>query len=129
MVYVVHCGHVYNILNYVAFSTFSAEPDCDLIIKTLQVNYVELSKLSYNSITLFAKEIISFEQKKKMDHYQTTDDKNRYFLDDVLIPSLQLRILKQFNGFISMLQESEDTAFQSLADKINKVSSFKCKTF
>jgi len=90
---------------------------------------MELSKLPYNSATLYAKGIISFEQKKKMDHYQTTDDKNRYFLDDVLIPGLQLRILEQFNGFISMLQESEDTAFQHLADKINKVVFFKYKTF
>ena len=41
-----------------------------------------------------------------------------YFLDDILIPSLQSKMTEKYNGFLQLLQDSGDTDMKSMAERI-----------
>ena len=53
-----------------------------------------------------------------MDSKPLQDDRVRYLLDDVVISSLQTGCLKTYNGFCNVLEESENSRANKLAEDL-----------
>jgi len=67
---------------------------------------------------LYANKVITGEQKKKIESKNLESDRMQYFLDEVLIFSLELDITEIYNNFIKILEESDDLIQNAMAKKI-----------
>ena len=64
---------------------------------------------------LLSKGIITTDEKKMIDSKPASRDKMIYFLDGVIVPSLQNNINAKFRGFLEVLEESGDSTMINLA--------------
>ena len=72
------------------------------------------------------KTVISSYQHEVMQSKQTRIEKTDYLLKDVLVPSLDAKVLDKFNRFLAALEESEDDLIcqsfaKDLGSKLGKV--------
>jgi len=86
----------------------------------IREHYNELSNLKINSLLglLYGKKVIAMEEKKAIQSKSLESDRMMYFLDDILIPSLQNKMTEKYNGFLQLLQDSGDTDMKSMAERI-----------
>ena len=116
-----HCFFLTSQLTIVVLMTFllllgfCADPK-----KIIQKNYDELTHLSVDSVLgkLFTKEVITLEQKKKIGTFPLNSDKMEYFLDNIIMPSLDANVTVKFQGFLEVMAKSDDSALTNMAKKL-----------
>ena len=69
---------------------------------------------------LYARKVVTFAQKTKIDEFTSSDEKIRCILDEVIIPSLKLGLIDKYIGFIEVLKESGDQVIEFMARIIGK---------
>ena len=96
--------------------------DCSTAKVNIQKNYYELTILPINSMLgkLFSKEIITLEEKQRIQAHPVEIDRMEYFLDRIIIPSLKVNINMKFRGFIKVMKDSGDSTLISMAAKLGK---------
>ena len=96
--------------------------DCSTAKVNLQKNYHELIILPINSMLgkLFSKEIITLEEKKQIKANPVESDRMEYFLDNIIIPSLEVNVDMKFRKFLEVMKESGDLTLISMAAKLGK---------
>ena len=89
--------------------------DC---LKCIRKNYVALSQgLPTDAILgdLLQEEVITDEQKTKIDLKQTPKEKAEYILDQVIIPSLKTGFTNKYLKFVEVMKDSDDDSAKNLA--------------
>ena len=91
--------------------------------KTLLSQYGSLARLRIDSMldALFTKGIVTFEEKQDIEHFQQRDRKGmKWFLDNVIIPSLDQGMSTKYNGFIEVMKKHEDSLLRYVAKGLGK---------
>ena len=96
--------------------------DCSTAKVNVQKNYYELTILPINSMLgkLYSKGIITLEEKQQIKANPVENDRMEYFLDHIIIPSLEVNVDVKFRGFLKMMKESGDSTLISMAAKLGK---------
>jgi len=94
--------------------------DCCAANEKIRENYEGLSNLKINPIlgALYSKKVITLEEKKIIQAKQLENDRMMCFLDDILIPSLENKMMEKYSRFVQLLQDSDDSAMSSMAERI-----------
>ena len=69
---------------------------------------------------LYSNKVITEGQKKKIEAKELDSDGMQYFLDEVLILSLELDMTEIYNKFIKVLEDSDDLIQCGMAKKIGE---------
>ena len=69
---------------------------------------------------LYCNKVITEGQKKEIEAKELDSDGMQYFLDNVLILSLELDITEIYNRFIKVLQDSDNLIQCGMAEKIGE---------
>ena len=70
---------------------------------------------------LFANRVITFTEKKRIDHAQKQSMEGmEWFLDNVIIPSLEEGISEKFMGLIEVMEEHDDPLLNRMAKILGK---------
>ena len=69
---------------------------------------------------LYCNKVISKGQKKKIEAKELDSDGMQYFLDNVLILSLELDMTEIYSKFIKVLQDNDDLIQCGMAKKIGE---------
>ena len=84
--------------------------------------YAELASLPITSLlaNLQGKEVITVEEKERIKANPEESDRMQYFLDHVIVPSLNDSAINKFNGFLEVMEESGNSELLSAAVKLGK---------
>ena len=101
---------------------YAAESECSNAMKNIKANYVELTNLPIDSILamLFAKEVITLNEKETIQILSLKNKKMEYFLDSVVIPSLTNNVTVKFERFLKVMEESGDSILIEMAKRLCK---------
>jgi len=82
--------------------------------------YDKLTKLPIKSMLpqLYCNKVITERQKKKIEAEKLESDGVQYFLDEVLILSLELDTTEIYCSFVKILEDSDDPIQHAMAKKI-----------
>ena len=96
--------------------------DCSAAKVNLQNNYYELTILPINSMLgkLYSKKIITLGEKQQIQADPVERDRMEYFLDNIIIPSLEVNVDVKFRKFLEVMKESGDSTLISMAAKLGK---------
>jgi len=96
----------------------SAKFDCSAAKDNVKTNYNELTKLPIDSMLgkLYAKGVITLDEKQRMEVKPLQRNKMVYLLDNVITPSLGNDVSKKFKGFIEVMEESDDPILTDMAN-------------
>ena len=85
-------------------------------------NYEGLMKIRADAILpgLFAKEVITSEEKEIIDAKQLNREKMGYLIDTVIIKSLDVGIITKYKEFLKVLERNEDLAIKTIAQRLGK---------
>lgn len=76
----------------------------------------------------YSKRLLSSVHKGKLDSLSTNKERIKYFLDEVIEPSLKIGYVDQFDEMLAIMMKSDDPAVKFLANEIkNLVRSHPCK--
>ena len=94
--------------------------NCSTAKDNIKANYDKMTKLPIELILerLLTKEIITPEEKEKIDSKPASRDKMIYFLESVITPSLSNDVIIKFKGFLEVLEESGDSTMIDLAKQL-----------
>lgn len=108
---------------HVSFSSFPYVAFCITTAKKLRAKYDELSILLYPNISgkLYAKEVISAQEKQEIDHLIGTKQMQRV-LDNVIVSLNSFNTVK-YKGLLEAMEESEDILLKNKADELGKSQS------
>ena len=67
---------------------------------------------------LYAKKVITKRDKEMIETSRLRSDKMVYFLDSVIIPSLQNNVTVKLKGFLEAMKESGDPILIDMAEKL-----------
>ena len=96
--------------------------DCSTAKVNIQKNYYELTILPINSMLgkLYSKGIITLKEKQQIQANPVESDRMEYFLDNIIIPGLEVNVDMKFRGFLEVMKESGDSTLISMAAKLGK---------
>ena len=96
--------------------------DCSTAKVNIQKNYCELAILPINSMLnkLCSRGIITLEEKQQIKANPVENDRMEYFLDHIIVPSLEDNVDVKFIGFLKVMKESGDSALISMAAKLGR---------
>ena len=95
--------------------------DYSTALKNIKDNYCEITNLSIDSMLgkLFSKDVITLGQKKQIKACSAIEsERMEYFLDNIIIPSLNSENIFKFKGLLETMKESGDCALISMAKKL-----------
>ena len=69
-------------------------------------------------IQLYAKKVITKRDKEMIETSRLQSDKMVYFLDSIIIPSLENNVAVKFKGFLEVMVESDDLLLIDMAKKL-----------
>ena len=86
-------------------------------MEKVKANYNKLTNLPIESMIgkLYAKRVITLEEKERIDSKPIKRDKMMFLLDGVIIPSLLNNIGVKFKGFLEVMEESDDPVLTDMA--------------
>ena len=70
--------------------------------------------------SLFGKKVITQDQRTKIEH-MIGRKKMEYLIVDIIIPSLQVGLVKKYTSFLESMEESEDDDLQATAKTLRKL--------
>ena len=93
---------------------------CSKVKKIIREKYVELTRLPIESILgdLFAKEVITLQQKGMIQSLTSNRQKMEYLLDNIIIPSLDINIAEKLKGFMEVMEKSDDLILTEMSKKL-----------
>ena len=96
--------------------------DCAKTVKKIKHVYDKLTRLPIKSMLpqLYCNKVITEGQKKKIEAENLESVGMQYFLDEVLILSLELDMAEIYCGFVKILEESDDLIQRGMAKKIGE---------
>ena len=100
---------------------------CSDAKEIIQKYYVGLTNLPTDSMLgqLYAKKVITDEEKEKIGTIQLNNKKMEYLLDSIIIPSLANNVTAKLKGFLEVMKESGDPV---LIDMMKKFGMYKQTT-
>ena len=110
------------------FITYAVSFDCSATMEKVKANYDKLTNLPIESMIgkLFAKRVITLEEKERIDSKPIKRDKMMFLLDGVIIPSLLNNIGVKFKGFLEVMEESDDPVLTDMAKDLVCVYYYYC---
>ena len=70
---------------------------------------------------LFTNKVVTFKEKQIIEHAQGKNMEGmKWFLDNVIIASLELGVITKYNGFIEVMEEHDDPLFREMAGRLSK---------
>ena len=121
------------ILEYIAkfVCNIPEQFDCATAASELKSQLSTLTHLNYDSMkhSLFAKGVITNEERMTIDA-RIGQEQMMCLIADIIIPSLNLNICMKFKGFLEAMEESDDSALNSTAERLGKLMLFRvhCST-
>ena len=93
---------------------------CSKVNKIIREKYVELTRLPTESMLgdLFAKEVITLQEKGIIQSLTLNRQKMEYLLDNIIIPSLNNSIVEKFKGFLEVMEKSNDLILTEMSKKL-----------
>ena len=90
---------------------------CSIAYAKIKGQYDVLVNCPVNQLlpSLYAKDVITHDDKKIMESKPLEKDRMMYLLDDVLIRSLNMGFGENYNRFIMVLEESDNSLVNELA--------------
>ena len=95
--------------------------DYSTVLKNIKDNYCEITNVSIDSMLgkLFSKDVITLDQKKQIKTCSKIEsERMEYFLDNIIIPSLNSGNIFKFKGLLETMKKSGDCALMSMAKKL-----------
>lgn len=92
--------------------------EAERAVKKCYPTLLKLLPISELADHFYSRELLSNSRKSKLDSFITADEKVRYFLDEMLIPSLEIDYTGYFDEMISMMKESDDILTRRLVEKL-----------
>ena len=98
------------------------EYDCATAVVNVTEHYHELLYLSINPMLskLFSKGAMFQEEYLKIKAIPAEINRMEYFLDHIILPSLQVGYDKRFRIFFELMNQSGDSTLISMAAKLGK---------
>ena len=95
---------------------------CSAAFAKIKEQYDVLANCPVNKLlpSLYAKDVITLDDKKMMESKPLEKDRMVYLLDDVLIRSLRSDHGSKYNGFLKVLEESDDSSVTDLTRKLGE---------
>jgi len=105
--------------------------DCPTASDKIREQYEVLSNCPVNKLlsSLYAKGVITLDDKKIMEAKPLEKDRMVYLLDDVLIRSLKIGYGSKYNRFLKVLEESDDDLVNVLTKKLDEFTQFSFVTY
>ena len=103
------------------YHCYSDNFDCSIALKNIRENYYEMTYLPINSMLskLYSKGVITLEQKQQIKACNAVEtERMEYFLDNILIPSLECKVITKFKGLLKIMKESGDFTLKVTAEKL-----------
>ena len=104
------------------FVTIFAEFDCIAAADNVRRQIDTLTNLNYDAMkhSLYAKSVITNDERRTIDN-RIGQEKMMYLIADIIIPSLKLNLCKKYKGFLEVMEESDDIALTSTAERLGKL--------
>ena len=99
------------------------EFDCAAAANELKKQLGILTKLDCSTMmcSLYAKDVITYSERKIIDAKVVGEEKMIYLLVDIIIPSLKTNICTKYKGFLEAMEESADVILRSMAARLGKL--------
>ena len=68
----------------------------------------------------FSRKLLSNSHKSQIDSYSDQKSKRKYFLDEVIYPSIQVGVADLFKEMLALMRRSDDMVARGVAGKIRK---------
>ena len=68
----------------------------------------------------FSRKLLSNSHKSQIDCYSDQKNKRKYFLDEVIYPSIQVGVADLFKEMLALMRRSDDMVARGVAGKISK---------
>jgi len=81
-------------------------------------NLLQLLPISELIERFYSLELLSHDRKSKLDSLTSPEGKIKYFLDEMLIPGLNIGYTGHFDAMITMMKESDDVLTRRLCEKL-----------
>jgi len=107
--------HITSLCQYLA--TFDHATAAEI----LRSHYDEVCKLPIKLLLpkLFAKKVVTLEQKKAIENKEKNDlEGMTMLLDDVILPSLKIKFGKKYKGFLEAMEENDDQTLKEMAKRL-----------
>ena len=92
-------------------------------LTNIRENYDDMTYLPINLIlgSLYSKGVITLKEKGQIKaNAKAESDRMEYFLDDIIIPSLEAKVSIKFKGLLEVMEESDNSTLTSMAKKLGK---------
>ena len=95
---------------------------CSTAYDKIKEQYKVLANCPVNILlpSLYSEDVITLDDKKRMESKPVEKDRMMYLLDDVLIRSLNMGFGKKYNGFLTALEESDDSSLIDLTRELGE---------
>ena len=103
------------------FYCYSDSFDYSTAQKNIRKNYHEMTYLPINSMLskLFSEGVITLKEKQQIKACNVVEtEQMQYFLDNIIIPSLECKNNAKFKGLLKILKESDDPTSIAVAKKL-----------
>jgi len=92
-------------------------------MNALQSQYDSLCNLKVYSMlrSLFAYRVVTFSEKQEIEHAEQQERKGmEWFLDNVILSSLQQGVIIKYKRFIEIMEKHDDTIIRKKAAELGK---------
>ena len=124
------CTYIILILEYIHSCKFVCnipeQFDCAAAASELKSQLSTLIHLNYDSMkhSLFAEGVITNKERRIIDA-RIGQGQMMCLIADIIIPSLNLNVCMKFKGFLKAMEESDDSALKSTAERLGKLMLFR----
>ena len=96
--------------------------DCANAKAKVMSNYESLMKIRADAILpgLFAKGVITSEDKQIIDAKTLNREKMRYLIDNIIIQSLDIGIITTYKEFLNVLERNDDRIINTVAQRLGE---------
>lgn len=87
-------------------------------VKKCYLNLLKLLPINELAERLYSQELLSYKQKSVLSSFVSLEDKTRYFLDEILIPGLNIGYSGHFDEMLIIMKENDNVLTRLLAEKL-----------
>lgn len=87
-------------------------------VKKSYQNLMKLLPINELKVRLYSQELLSSTQKSELDSSASLEKKITYFLDEILIPSLNIGYTRYLDEMLSTMNESDNVSTKILAEQL-----------
>ena len=87
-------------------------------VKKCYLNLLKLLPINELAERLYSHEKLSYKQKSVLSSFASLEEKTRYFLDEILIPGINIGYSGHFDEMLIIMKESDNILTRLLAEKL-----------